>query len=145
MQIPPLARSIGAAERSLQALLERELSKSGLSFAEWIALVFTSATPLSAEQLVQRQLSGHVVSNAAQSKQAIDKLVSAGFLSKDKVNLLCHSVSGQATFKKLSTAVEGITHALFGDLSQVNLEVTHKTLLEIGSRANALLALSADA
>lgn len=58
MPTPPLTRSIGSAERALRALLERELSREHLSFAQWTALVFSSASPLSIAEIAQRQLAG---------------------------------------------------------------------------------------
>jgi hypothetical protein len=39
---PPVTRFIGEAERTLQALLQRQLQKADMSFPEWIALAILS-------------------------------------------------------------------------------------------------------
>lgn len=39
---PPITRFIGEAERTLQALLQRQLEKAGMSFPEWVALTVLS-------------------------------------------------------------------------------------------------------
>lgn len=39
---PHITRLIGEAERTLQALLQRQLEKAGMSFPEWVALTVLS-------------------------------------------------------------------------------------------------------
>ncbi|WP_454623399.1 hypothetical protein [Brucella anthropi] len=39
---PHITRLIGEAERTLQALLQRQLEKAGMSFPEWFALTVLS-------------------------------------------------------------------------------------------------------
>lgn len=56
MQAPPVAPSIGAAERSMRALLERRRAPAGLSYPEWMTLVLTRTSRLASEQSTQRQL-----------------------------------------------------------------------------------------
>ena len=140
MATPPLTRSIGAAERSMRALLERELAHEGLSFPQWTALVFTSAAPLSFQEIAQRQLAGHVVSSESESQAALNDLITRAALSKDAEGSLQHSDRGHALFLGINAAVERITSTLYGDLPQTDLEATHRTLLEVSVRANKLLA-----
>lgn len=140
MQIPPLTRSVGSAERSMRALLEQKLQSAKLSFAEWTVLAFTSATPLSVTEVVQRQIAGHVVPNTAGAQASIDSLVSAGLIAKSQDDVLTHSENGRAIFIHLSGEVEGITRNLYGDLPIDDLEATHRTLTEIAKRANTILA-----
>ena len=142
MSTPPLPRSIGTAERSLRALLERELGRSHLSFPQWIALVFTSTGPLPLSQVIQRQLAGQVVTSEAAAKEAINHLLVGGLLSSDDAGNLTHTDKGGQTFASLSAAVQGITTSLYGDLPPSDLEATHRTLLEIGNRAATLLAVT---
>lgn len=142
MQTPPLNQSVGSSERAMRALLERQLREADLSFPEWTALVFTNASPLMTDQVSQRQIDGHVVSNAEDSLTAIKKLVAAGMLSADESGLLSHTDTGSALFKRLSSKIKDITDALYGDLPVADLEATHRTLLEIAKRANSLLSAS---
>lgn len=138
MQLPPLTRSVGSAERSMRALLEQKLGSANLSFAEWTALAFTGAAPLSSSEVVQRQLAGHVIADAAGGQESIDSLVRAGLLAKSQGEVLAHSEQGKALFARLSGEVEGITRSLYGDLPMEDLEATHRTLMEIAKRAQSL-------
>ena len=140
MQLPPLTRSVGSAERSMRALLERKLQNVNLSFAEWTALAFTSAAPLKSDEIVQRQIAGHVIADAAGGHDSIDNLVRAGLIAKSQGDVLAHTEDGKAVFLRLSGEVEGITRNLYGDLPIDDLEVTHRTLTEISKRAGSLLA-----
>jgi len=140
MSTPPLTRSVGSAERAMRALLEHMLASKHLSFAQWTALVFTSFAPLSTAEIVQRQLAGHVVGNEPEARQAVEDLIGLSLLTGDPDKLLRHTEEGRDLFASLSKSVEQITGILFGDLPQADLEATHRTLLEIATRANKILA-----
>lgn len=140
MQTPPLTRSVGSAERSMRALLEQKLKSAHLSFAEWTALVFTSAAPLKSGEVVQRQMAGHVVADAVGGQASIDGLVRVGLIAQNKDDDLAHSEEGKALFARLSAEVEGIAGNLYGDLPIEDLNATHRTLIEIAGRAGKLLA-----
>lgn len=142
MQIPPLTQSVGSAERAMRALLERHLQDAGLSFAAWTALVFTNAATLTLEQVAQRQISGHVVSGADETRQAIEQLTEAGLIAANEHDILTQTDKGCAFFNELSGKVKTLTQTLFGDLPSADLEATHRTLLEIAKRANSLLSSS---
>jgi len=140
MSTPPLTRSIGSAERTMRALLEHVLANKHLSFTQWTALVFTSSGPLSTAEIVQRQLAGHVVSNEPEARQAVEDLIGMSLLTESPGKMLYHTEEGRDLFASLSKSIEQITGTLFGDLPQADLEVTHRTLLEIALRANKILA-----
>lgn len=139
MQAPALAQSIGSAERSMRALLEQKLRSANLSFAEWTVIAFTSASTMDSEQVVQRQIGGHVTTNAAQAQRSIDTLISAGLIAISRGNTLAHTAEGAALFLSLSSEVGEITGILYGDLPTADLEATHRTLMEIAKRASDLL------
>jgi len=140
MAIPPLTRSIGAAERSMRALLDRELSRYGLSFPHWTALVFAAEEGLPQHLIAQRQLAGRVVATEVETGEAVDELVRQGLLFANPAGSLQQTEKGRATFTDISKAVESITASLYGDLPQADLEATHRTLMEVGNRAARLLA-----
>lgn len=140
MQFPPLTRSVGSAERSMRALLEQRLQSANLSFTEWTVLVFTSTTPLSSGEVVQRQIAGHVIADAAGGHESIDSLVRTGLMAKNQSDVLTHTEDGQATFARLNGEVEDIIRNLYGDLPIEDLEATHRTLMEISRRAGNLLS-----
>jgi DNA-binding MarR family transcriptional regulator len=126
----------------MRALLEQKLQSANLSFAEWTALAFTSAAPLKSDDVVQRQIAGHVIADAAGGHESIDSLVRAGLIAKSQGDVLTHSEEGKALFVRLSGEVEGITRNLYGDLPVEDLEATHRILTEIAKRAGNLLARS---
>ncbi|WP_263772045.1 hypothetical protein [Propionivibrio soli] len=142
MQLPPLTQSVGSAERSMRALLERHLQDVGLSFPAWISLVFTNASPLTVDQIAQRQISGHVVSSIDEVRLEIDTLLQAGLLKASESGTLSHTDKGSALFVELSGKVKDVTQSLYGDLPSEDLEATHRTLLEIAKRANGILTSS---
>jgi len=142
MNAPPLTQSVGSAERSMRAILERHLQFAGLSFSAWTILAFTSAAPLTFEQVTQRQIDGHVVSGEDETRQSIQKLTEAGLMAINESKLLTHTDKGSVLFKELSEKVKAITQALYGDLPISDLEATHRTMLEIARRANHILSSS---
>lgn len=142
MQIPPLTQSIGTAERSMRALLERNLQSAELSFPAWTVLVFTNASPLTVDQIAQRQISGHVVSSLNEARLEIDHLIQAGLIEASESGAQSHTDRGSALFNELSGKVKDITQSLYGDLPGADLEATHRTLLEIAKRANGILTSS---
>jgi len=140
MTTPPLSRSIGSAERAMSALLKRELASKHLSFVQWTALVFTNSAPILVAEIVQRQLAGHVVANESEARHAVEDLIGLSLLTESTDKLLQHTEEGRGLFTHLSKSVERITNALYGDLPQTDLEATHRTLLEVATRANKMLA-----
>src|SRR5690625_5239844 len=95
MTIPPLSRTLGPAERALRALLDRELARERLSFPEWTALVFTRSSPLTSDEIARRQLSGFVVADASEAREAVAALVRAGLLARDAEGRLSQTEQGR--------------------------------------------------
>jgi hypothetical protein len=124
----------------MRALLEQILREADLSFPAWTTLVFTNTSPLTIEQITQRQISGHVVSGVDEARQAIDKLIATGLITASGHDTLMHTDTGSILFKELSGKVKNVTQGLYGDLPSADLEATHRTLLEIAKRANSLLS-----
>ena len=139
-QFPPLAQSLGSAERSMRALLDQHLRAASVSFPEWTALVFTSTAAITLQQVARRQVDGHVVASAVETQRVINRMVASGLLSFDGADVLLHTVSGAALFQGLSAKVKDTAQSIFSSLPPSDLEATHRTLLEISRRATALLA-----
>lgn len=152
---PPLARALGTAERSVRALLERQLGSAGLSFPEWTVLtVLDGGGPLPARRLVQAQLGGKVVPDAVAAEATVERLCSSGLLtagaaaetavaaSDDTPDgpALAATAAGEAAYRPVRQAVDRITNELFRDLPPADVEATRRTLTEVTRRAEALLA-----
>jgi hypothetical protein len=82
-----------------------------------------------------------VVSGADEAFQAIEKLTETGLIATDEDDVLTQTDKGSILYKELSDKVEHIIQALYGDLPNGDLDVTHRTLREIAKRANNLLTL----
>ncbi|WFP48713.1 hypothetical protein PL263_11395 [Methylomonas sp. EFPC3] len=123
----------------MRALLEQKLQNVNLSFAEWTVLAFTSGAPLKSDDVVQRQITGHIIAAAADGHESIGRLTRAGLIAKNQDDVLAHTESGKAVFIRLSGEVEGMTQRLYGDLPIEDLQATHRTLTEIAKRAGTLL------
>jgi len=124
----------------MRALLERELAGRHLSFAHWTALVLTSSAPLSAAELARRQVAGHIVAGEAEGERSARDLIGLNLLCEGPERSLQHTAEGRRLFSSLSKAVEQITDALFGDLPRADLEITHRTLLDVATRATKMLS-----
>lgn len=142
MQIPPLTQSIGTAERSMRALLERNLQSAELSFPAWTVLVFTNVSPLTIDQIAQRQISGHIIPSINEARLEIDHLIQVGLIKASESGALSHTDKGSALFNELSGKVKDIAQSLYGDLPGTDLQATHRTLLEIAKRANGIFTSS---
>jgi len=96
----------------MRTLLEQKLHSANLSFSSWTVLAYTNVSPVSAEQIVQHQVGGHIVSDAYEAQKSIDGLVSAGLIVANQSSMLTHTAKGKALFKPLNTEIEEIVRAL---------------------------------
>src|ERR671915_392910 len=102
----------------MRALLERLLDEAGLSFLEWTVLIFfDSAGPLTLGELVQGQVDGRVVPNAA-----------GGPGGDGQDPRLSPTAGSEAVYRPVRRTVFRITDDLYGDLPPADLEATHRTL-----------------
>lgn len=146
-------RDIGQAESALRALLDRVLDSAGLSYLDWTVLSIVGAAGTLARSELMRRQSDAIKIEAAAAASTVDHLRVSGLL--DRVDgaragiaapgeaddeRLTLSESGTAVYGALRQRVNGITSDLWSDLPRADLEITHRTLVAITSRANARLA-----
>lgn len=137
---PPLTRYIGEAERTLQALLQRQLEKADLSFPQWVALTILSGAPLTTEGLVQAIAASRVVPPGSEMS-VVDDLVAEDFVESGPN--LSMTRKGLDVFHPLRDSVRGITSSLLADVSGDDLIVTRRVLETLTSRAAELLRMGA--
>jgi DNA-binding MarR family transcriptional regulator len=141
---PPLARSIGVTERALRSLLDQRLLAAKLSFAQWAVLNFLHAAgPLTAELRIDPQRTGFVA-EAGPAQQAVDDLRARGLIGPSAHpdqpgGALAITALGRELFEPLRIGSAAVTQELWGDLPAADLDATHRTLTEIGRRANLRL------
>jgi hypothetical protein len=72
---------LGQTEKTLNAILDRELAGTGLTEPEWVTLVLTAATgqAIQHDQLIDR-VAGAVKVSHEEAQTRVDKLISAGLL-----------------------------------------------------------------
>lgn len=137
---PPITRYIGEAERTLQALLQRQLQKAGLSFPQWVALTILSGAPLTREGLAQAIADARLVL-PGREMSVVDDLVAEDFVVLGQN--LAITRKGLDLFQPLRENVRGITSGLLADVSGDDLTVTRRVLETVTSRAAELLRMEA--
>lgn len=138
---PPLTRYIGEAERTLQALLQRQLEKANLSFPQWVALTILSGAPLTNEGLAQAIAGARVVLPGSEMS-IVDDLVTQDFVAPGPN--LSITRKGLDVFHPVRDSVRGITSSLLADVSSEDLTVTRRVLETLTGRAAELLRMYAE-
>jgi hypothetical protein len=132
---------LGETEKALNAILIRELSASGLTEHQWIAMQLTLAGggTVAHGQLVDR-LAGALKRGTTQAEERVDELVAAGVLAcvdDEGDGLVRVTDAGHQIHGRIRGAVAEITGRLWGDLPNADLATTGRTLATILARANA--------
>lgn len=133
---PPITRFIGEAERTLQALLQRQLQKAGMSFPEWVALTILSGGQLTAEGLAQAIADARVVV-PGREMTVVDDLIGKELVARGQN--LSMTQRGLDVFQSLRDSVRGVTSRLVADVPSDDLAVTRRVLETLTSRAVELL------
>lgn len=133
----PLTRFIGEAERTLQAVLQRQLERAGLSFAEWVALtILAGAGSLPRSGLIGAIGSARVVAAGVEGA-LVESMIQKGLVRTGaELSLAEH---GLAVFQPLRSAVREITATLVHDVHSQDLETARRVLETVTKRAAQLL------
>ncbi|MFI6325059.1 MarR family winged helix-turn-helix transcriptional regulator [Nonomuraea sp. NPDC050556] len=135
---------IGQTEKTLNAILERQLDGTGITEPQWVTLTLTVA---SGETINRAELI-HKVSEATKFSEAsvaerIAELTAAGLLrdggdgGDGSVQV---SEAGQEQWTQVRTALGPIIQELWGDLPAEDLATAGRVLSTVLDRANAVLA-----
>lgn len=137
---PPITRYIGEAERTLQALLQRQLQKAGLSFPQWVALTILSGAPLTREGLAEAIADARLVLPGSEMS-VVDDLVANDFVAMGQT--LTITRNGFDLFQPLRDNVRGITSSLLADVPGDDLTIARRVLETLTGRAAELLRMEA--
>jgi hypothetical protein len=133
---------LGQTEKTLNAILDRELAGTGLTEPDWVTLVLTVAIggAIERDQLIGR-VAGAVKVSEQEAQTRVDRLTAAGLLqvgngesSPVKVTDAGHQLHG-----RIRGAIAPITVRLWGDLPAEDLATAGRVLSTILARANAEL------
>ncbi|MFB4317568.1 MarR family winged helix-turn-helix transcriptional regulator [Actinomadura sp. 21ATH] len=132
---------IGQTEKTLNAILERQLDGTGITEPQWVTLTLTvvSGGTIDHAELI------HKVSKATKFSQAsaaerIAELTAAGLLRDGGDGNVQVSDAGQEQWTQVRAALGPITQGLWGDLPAEDLAVAGRVLGTVLERANAVLA-----
>lgn len=135
---PPITRFIGEAERTLQALLQHQLQKAGLSFPQWVALTILSGAPLTKDGLAQAIAGARVVLPGSEMS-VVDDLVAKGLVEPGPSFSMTQK--GLDVFQPLRERVHSITSNLLAGVSSDDLTASRRVLETLTSRAAKLLRM----
>ena len=134
---------VGQTETAFGAILDRQLTGTGLSAPQWITLTVALAGGHSVEraQLVRR-IAGARKVNQSEVQASINELAAEGLLDAPDENGTAVTVTdaGGRLHGQISTAVAEITQRLWGDLAAEDLATAARVLSTVLARANQELS-----
>ena len=135
-------RVIGQAEKSLNAILGRQLAGTGLSEPQWVILTLA----INGGATAKRDQFTHIVADAlkiseADAQASIDAMVAAQRLSiTGEGSAVSVTSAAQQLHTQTRATIADITQRLWGDLPADALAAAGRVLTIITERANAELA-----
>ncbi|MBV9450622.1 MAG: hypothetical protein JO345_32505 [Streptosporangiaceae bacterium] len=135
------ARVIGQTEKTLNAILDRQLAGTGLTEPQWVILTLavTGGGTFERDAFV-REVAGALKISEAQAQASIDDLIVAQLLRAhgESATLIVTDAARQL-HSRIRTVVTEITERLWGDLPAEDLATAGRVLSIITERANAEL------
>jgi hypothetical protein len=133
---------IGQTEKTLNAILDRELTGTDVTESQWVTLTLTvtSGGTVDRDQLIARVAGGLRISEA-EAQARIAELTAAQLLqaSDGEGSPVTVTVAGQQFHGRIRATVTEITQRLWGDLPAEELATAGRVLSTILERANAEL------
>ena len=140
---PPLStRVIGQTEKTLNAILDRQLAGTGLTEPQWVILTLavTSGGTVERDQFT-RQVAGALKSGAAEAQAHIAGMVAARQLqAAGGGSAVTVTDAAPQLHGRIRTVVTEITQRLWGDLPAEDLATAGRVLAIITERGNTELA-----
>ena len=132
---------VGQVETAFGAILDRELSGTGLSAPQWIVLTVALAGGGSADRArLVRQVAGARKVSESGVEASIGELASQGLLSANAEERVTVTDDGRRLHGEIRTAVAEITQRLWGDLAAEELATAARVLSTVLARANQELS-----
>ena len=135
-------RVIGQTEKTLNAILDRELAGTGLTESQWVILTLavTSGGTVERDQFTH-QVSGALKISGAEAQARVDEMIAAQQLQAPGAgSALTVTPAARELHGRIRTVVAEITERLGGDLPAEDLATAGRVLSIITERANAQLA-----
>ncbi|MGW5156596.1 hypothetical protein ACWEPN_14060 [Nonomuraea wenchangensis] len=132
---------IGQTEKTLNAILERQLDGTGITEPQWVTLTLTSVNggTIDRAELIDKVSKATKFSEASVAER-IAELTAAGLLKDGgEGGDVQVSEAGQQQWTQVRTALGPITQGLWGDLPAEDLTVAARVLNTVLARANGVL------
>jgi hypothetical protein len=131
---------IGQTEKTLNAILDRQLAGTGVTEPQWVVLTLAvvGGGSVGRGQLVSRVTGALKISPAA-ANERISELGTAGLLDLSGNSTVAVTDVGRQLHTRTRAAVTEITDWLWGDLPPEDLEAAARVLTTVLERANAEL------
>jgi hypothetical protein len=132
---------IGRTEKTLSAILDRQLQGTGLNERLWVTLTLTASSgPLTHDALTELVASvfkrGH-----DDPRQLLATLLAAGLLEQTEPNApIAVASSGRRLVEHIRDQIGAITARLWGDLPPADLATAGRVLATVLARAEAEVA-----
>jgi hypothetical protein len=137
-------RVIGQAEKTLNAILARQLAGTGLTEPQWVILTLavTSGGTAGHEQFT-RMVADALKISETEARARIGDMVTAQQLQiTGEAPAVTAAGPARQLHSRIRTAIAGITQRLWGDLPAEDLATAGRVLAIITDRADAELALA---
>jgi len=134
-------RLIGQTEKTLNAILDRQLAGTGLTEPQWLTLAVMSGGPVERGQFAARVADAVKLSDA-DVQARISELAAAELLDAagDDGSTIAVTDAGKQLHARIRGVVAEITERLWGDLPTEDLATAGRVLATVLERANAELA-----
>ncbi|POX46395.1 MarR family transcriptional regulator [Streptomyces sp. Ru71] len=143
----PLAnsRTIGLAHYAARAVLERVMSRRGLTFLDTTVLrpVAAAEKPLTRERLVQG-VTHDVKVSAAEAGRTLDELTDRGLLIVDDSGLVRMTDAGRELYDSGTAETAQASARIWADIPEADLAAAGRVLALVTERANAELAAAGE-
>jgi len=135
-------RVIGQAEKTLGAILDRQLAGTGLTEPQWVILTLavTSGGTAGRDQFT-RMVAGALKISETEARARVGDMAAAQLLQiTGEVPAVTATGAARELHSRISAAITQITQRLWGDLPAGDLATAGRVLAIITERANAELA-----
>jgi hypothetical protein len=135
-------RVIGQTEKTLNAILERQLAGTGLTESQWVILTLAVSSGGKVERgPFARQAADALKISEAEAQARITGMVDAQQLqASGEGTALAVTDAARQLHSRIRTVITAITGRLWGDLPAEDLATAGRVLSIITERANAELA-----
>jgi hypothetical protein len=135
-------RVIGQTEKTLNAILDRQLAGTGLTEPQWVILTLAVASGGTVERdELTRQVADALKIGEAEARDRIAGMAAAQWLrAASDGTAVTVTDAAQQLHSRIRTTIAGITQRLWGDLPAEDLATAGRVLAIINERASAELA-----